>query len=567
MATMGQHGDGTITARRDGRLQVAVTMLDRRREFAYVPKSLVRRDPKAAARMAERLRDELLERRDAELEPGRQTLAAYLRSWLTSLEQAKRRKVRPRTLEHYRLIVEAHIIPALGAVRLDRLREPAVQRWLDGMEGSPRSVMHRRAVLRRAYNVAQRKRLVVHNPAIAVELPEDDWAGGNPLSFEEARRLLHATADTRLGALWRLALDTGLREGELLGLGWTHLDPDARTVTLEAQLQRINRAWVRVPPKADRSLGRLAIMVETVDALEAHRRRQAAERRPEWTFWGLIFLTEAGEPYHRRAILREFHAACDAAGIERRRFHDLRASTAHLMSEAGVASGSGRRWDEQAPTARPVLRCRRRGDGLPPRRLRGGRRRHPPPAALPVRVHARRCPRDARRLAGSGYRLVVRRDPRLPAVPVRDRVQAASGHVKDSPNLIAVTRLRLRETGLPYVIENNWVNRRHLHDPVRLCGSAFGLDVQRHRAFESNVSLLPPPCDHSWQTPRFAHATNRTNLRRTVEVGVWRIPLPVQQAAMGIDWMDLGELSEAIPPAYTEWIGRQLIAAIEAKAA
>jgi hypothetical protein len=116
MATMGQHGDGTITARRDGRLQVAVTMLDRRREFAYVPKSLVRRDPKAAARMAERLRDELLERRDAELEPGRQTLAAYLRSWLTSLEQAKRRKVRPRTLEHYRLIVEAHIIPALGAV-------------------------------------------------------------------------------------------------------------------------------------------------------------------------------------------------------------------------------------------------------------------------------------------------------------------------------------------------------------------------------------------------------------------------------------------------------------------
>jgi DNA (cytosine-5)-methyltransferase 1 len=141
------------------------------------------------------------------------------------------------------------------------------------------------------------------------------------------------------------------------------------------------------------------------------------------------------------------------------------------------------------------------------------------------------------------------------------------GHVKDSPNLIAVTRLRLRETGLPYVIENNWVNRRHLHDPVRLCGSAFGLDVQRHRAFESNVSLLPPPCDHSWQTPRFAHATNRTNLRRTVEVGVWRIPLPVQQAAMGIDWMDLGELSEAIPPAYTEWIGRQLIAAIEAKAA
>ncbi len=52
---------------------------------------------------------------------------------------------------------------------------------------------------------------------------------------------------------------------------------------------------------------------------------------------------------------------------------------------------------------------------------------------------------------------------------------------------------------------------------------------------QSFTALLAPPCDHSWQTPRFPCATNRTNLRRTVEVGVWRIPLEVQQQAMGID--------------------------------
>jgi DNA (cytosine-5)-methyltransferase 1 len=79
--------------------------------------------------------------------------------------------------------------------------------------------------------------------------------------------------------------------------------------------------------------------------------------------------------------------------------------------------------------------------------------------------------------------------------------------------------------------------------------------------------MLPPPCDHDWQAPRFPQATNRTNLRRTVEVGVWRIPLPLQQRAMGIEWMDLGELSEAIPPAYTEWIGRQLMAVVGERAA
>lgn len=140
-------------------------------------------------------------------------------------------------------------------------------------------------------------------------------------------------------------------------------------------------------------------------------------------------------------------------------------------------------------------------------------------------------------------------------------------HVKESPNLIPVTRYALKATGLPYVIENNYSNRAHLIDPVTYCGSSFGLDVQRHRAFESNVSLLAPPCDHGWQTPRFPPATNRTNLRRTVEVGVWRIPLDVQQKAMGIDWMTLPELSEAIPPAYTEHIGRQLMAHIQQEVA
>lgn len=127
------------------------------------------------------------------------------------------------------------------------------------------------------------------------------------------------------------------------------------------------------------------------------------------------------------------------------------------------------------------------------------------------------------------------------------------------PDLIAKTRDLLEATGLPYVIEN--VPGAPLRNPVQLCGSSFGLDVRRHRLFESNVALLAPPCNHAWQTPRFPPATNRTNLRRTVEVGVWRIPLAVQQAAMGIDWMTLEELSEAVPPAYTTHVGHQLLTA------
>lgn len=126
------------------------------------------------------------------------------------------------------------------------------------------------------------------------------------------------------------------------------------------------------------------------------------------------------------------------------------------------------------------------------------------------------------------------------------------------PNLIPATRELLFLSGRPYVIENVEQARSELEDPVRLCGSSFGLDVRRHRLFETSWEVSVPPCDHGWQTPRFTPASNRTNLRRTVEVGVYRIPLAVQQEAMGIDWMRLGELSQAVPPAYTEHIGYQL---------
>ena len=132
------------------------------------------------------------------------------------------------------------------------------------------------------------------------------------------------------------------------------------------------------------------------------------------------------------------------------------------------------------------------------------------------------------------------------------------------PDMIAAVRSELQRWGVPYVIEN--VPGAPLRNPVQLCGSSFGLDVRRHRLFESNAALMAPPCMHGTQSPRFPQATNRTNPRRTVEVGVWRIPLNVQQRAMGIDWMRLEDLTEAIPPAFTELIGSQLLEQMRAAA-
>jgi DNA (cytosine-5)-methyltransferase 1 len=135
----------------------------------------------------------------------------------------------------------------------------------------------------------------------------------------------------------------------------------------------------------------------------------------------------------------------------------------------------------------------------------------------------------------------------------------------DYLDLIAPIRDRLAATGRPYIIENVY-GAPLGHEVTMLCGSGFGLDVRRHRYFEASFPLLGVGCVHGWQRPRFAQATNRANRRRTVEVGVWRIPLEVQQRAMGIDWMPLEELTEAIPPAYTEHIGGFLLDHLKAAA-
>lgn len=129
--------------------------------------------------------------------------------------------------------------------------------------------------------------------------------------------------------------------------------------------------------------------------------------------------------------------------------------------------------------------------------------------------------------------------------------------VEKHVDLIAETREMLERAGVYYVIEN--VPGSPLQHPVQLCGSSFGLDIRRHRWFESNFQLFGPPCKHGWQRPRFPCAGNRRRLRKTVEIGVWRIPLETQQHAMGINWMDKWELSQAVPPAFSKYIGESFL--------
>lgn len=135
----------------------------------------------------------------------------------------------------------------------------------------------------------------------------------------------------------------------------------------------------------------------------------------------------------------------------------------------------------------------------------------------------------------------------------------------DQPDLITPLRPLLEAIGRPYVIEN--VPGAPLRNYVQVCGSGLGMQLQRHRWFESNIPLWGVPCAHGqnqWN-PAYGHSTGRKR-RRVPVIGEWRIRPDLQHAAMGIDWMTLPELTEAIPPAYTQWIGEQLLAHLEVAA-
>ena len=149
--------------------------------------------------------------------------------------------------------------------------------------------------------------------------------------------------------------------------------------------------------------------------------------------------------------------------------------------------------------------------------------------------------------------------------PCQAYSQANYIHNGEHPELVETTRAMLIATGKPYVIEN--VPTAPLVDPVTVCGLALGLSVKRHRLFESNVALIGTECPDG-HPGGWVSVFGNTVLTRGQLIGprTVRSHLHVSygRRAMGIDWMSQHELSQAIPPAYTEWIGSQLMAALNA---
>ncbi|MDP8988467.1 MAG: site-specific integrase, partial [Acidobacteriota bacterium] len=144
----------------------------------------------------------------------------------------------------------------------------------------------------------------------------------------------------RLEALFTVTVALGLRQGEILGLGWEHVDLVAGMLQVRRSLQRIDGKLVLVETKSEEGARPLILPAVAVAALQRHRKLQVEEKAAagdEWQESGLVFTSTIGTPLDARSVIRRHHAILKAAGIPRLRFHDLRHSAATLLLAQGVS--------------------------------------------------------------------------------------------------------------------------------------------------------------------------------------------------------------------------------------
>jgi integrase len=326
------NGEGSIHKRKDGRWAASVSVgRGKRQHFLSKDRDVVARKLRAALKGQDDGLPVVVEK---------QTVEQFMQSWL----KATKPKLRERTWVRYEQYVRLHIVPSLGKLQLAKLTPQHVQRlYAERLHAgaSPTTVHHLHAVLHRALKQAVRWNLVARNVADLVDPPRIAHHEIATLDPTAAQRLIAAAGQDRLEALYVLALTTGMREGELLGLRWRDLDLDGGALEVRGSLQRVPSGFVLAEPKTARSRRRVGLTPTAVAALRRHRARQSEERLRLGAGWkndlDLVFTDESGKPVDATKFLRNsFIPLLERAGLPAMRFHDLRHTAATLLLGRGV---------------------------------------------------------------------------------------------------------------------------------------------------------------------------------------------------------------------------------------
>lgn len=268
------------------------------------------------------------------LDEAKMTLREFVDRWLA----AKEHTVRPATFRRYSDVMRQHVLPTLGSVRLTKLGAPHLQRlYAERLQSglSPTTVHHIHVTLHGALKQALRWGLIDRNPTELVDPPRRAEPETKTWSLAESQAALAAGDKTSLGALWRLALMTGMRRGEILGLKWEDIDFESGTLSVRRTLSRgKGGTWELGQPKTAAGRRSIALPDDCVAALSRHRARQAEKRLrlgPIWEDSGFIFTGLTGNPLHVNSLDSQFQKLIEIAGVPKIRFHDLRHTSATLM--------------------------------------------------------------------------------------------------------------------------------------------------------------------------------------------------------------------------------------------
>ena len=342
------HGEGSIYARKDGRLEGVVDLgrdgAGKRHHLSVYGRT--RREVAQKLKAAQREHHAGLNAGD-----GNEPLGKYLTRWLELRDPrspaAGTRKLRYTTWTGYEARMRRHVMPTLGTVPIAKLTPEHVRVLITKLSGSGLSattVACTRDTLSTAMRRAVRDRLIAFNPLEAVDSVARSRAHAYTLTAQQARALLHAADGDPLEAVYVLALRAGLRQSELLGLHWRDADLEVGTLTVKSALVRVTGEGLRdFDPKTAASAATIPLAPAAIAALRAHRARQLEARFRAATAWqesGYVFTTEAGTPISASNLLRRsFYPLCARAGIPTRpglRFHDLRHACGSLLIAEGV---------------------------------------------------------------------------------------------------------------------------------------------------------------------------------------------------------------------------------------
>ncbi|MEJ7843700.1 MAG: site-specific integrase [Rubrobacter sp.] len=329
------NGEGSITRRKDGRWMARYTVHTAKGPKRRTVYGKTRKE--AADKLAKVLSDRV---EGIDYDDENMTVREYLDRWLKG---SVRGSVRQSTYDRDANLVQNHLQPALGGIKLRKLSAAHVQGFyrdrLDaGLSASTVHKMH--AILHKALSQALRWHMVPRNVAEAVRPPRPAPKEMRPLSPEETRGLLRAARGERLEPLYVLAVTTGMRQGELLALRWQDVDLENATVSVRRTLTRDGGRVVIGEPKTKKSRRSISLTPRAVEALGAHLERQLGEIQilgDRYEDRGLLFATDTGGPINPSNLRkRSLAPLLKKARLPHIRFHDLRHTCATLLLVQGT---------------------------------------------------------------------------------------------------------------------------------------------------------------------------------------------------------------------------------------